>query len=111
MPFFVNPTAAVKSGCTAEDIKLLFRLIPQAYAHSASYVRPMVGIRHAWVVEHKSPLGSCSDFELLDALRPTKKHAPEQPSTSWSDYDVPPELPEALQSKVAAFEDLINDVV
>ena len=91
MPFFVNPTAAVKSGCTAEDIKLLFRLIPQAYAHSASYVRPMVGIRHAWVVEHKSPLGSCSDFDLLDALRPRKRKEldPEQPSSSWGDYEVP----------------------
>ena len=112
MPFFVNPTAAVKSGCTAEDIKLLFRVIPQAYAHSASYVRPMVGIRHAWVVEHKSPLGSCSDFELLDALRPRKRKEldPEQPSSSWGDYEVPFELPEKLRAKVADFKDLINGV-
>ena len=108
MPFFVNPTAAVKSGCTAEDIKLLFRLIPQAYSHSASYVRPMVGIRHAWVVEHNSPLGSCSDFDLLDALRPKKKEDPEQPSTSWGDYEVPVKLPQTLRSKVADFKDLIN---
>jgi CRISPR-associated protein Csd2 len=108
MPFFVNPTAAVKSGCTAEDIKLLFRLIPQAYSHSASYVRPMVGIRHAWVVEHKSPLGSCSDFDLLDALRPRKKNDPDQPSTSWSDYEVPLELPKSMRSKVADFKDLMN---
>ncbi len=112
MPFFVNPTAAVKSGCTAEDIKLLFRVIPQAYAHSASYVRPMVGIRHAWVVEHKSPLGSCSDFELLDALRPRKRKEldPEQPSSSWGDYEVPVELPETMRSKVADFKDLIDGV-
>jgi len=108
MPFFVNPTAAVKSGCTAEDIKLLFRLIPQAYTHSASYVRPMVGIRHAWVVEHNSPLGSCSDFDLLDALRPSKKTDPEQPSCSWGDYEVPVKLPEKLRAKVADFKDLIN---
>jgi CRISPR-associated protein Csd2 len=112
MPFFVNPTAAVKSGCTAEDIKLLFRVIPQAYAHSASYVRPMVGIRHAWVVEHKSPLGSCSDFELLDALRPRKRKEldPEQPSTSWGDYEVPVQLSETMRSKVADFKDLIDGV-
>jgi len=110
MPFFVNPTAAVKSGCTAEDIKLLFRLIPQAYSHSASYVRPMVGIRHAWVVEHNSPLGSCSDFDLLDALRPSKKIDSEQPSSSWGDYEVPVQLPEKLRAKVADFKDLINGV-
>jgi Cas7 group CRISPR-associated protein Csh2 len=108
MPFFVNPTAAVKSGCTAEDIKLLFRLIPQAYAHSASYVRPLVGVRHAWVVEHKSPLGSCSDFDILDALRPKKKNDPEQPSSSWADYEVPLELPKTMRAKVADFKDLIN---
>ena len=110
MPFFVNPTAAVKSGCTPEDIKLLFRLIPQAYSHSASYVRPMVGIRHAWVVEHKSPLGSCSDFELLDALRPTRKNNPDQPSTCWGDYEVPVQLPKSMRDKVADFKDLINGV-
>ena len=110
MPFFVNPTAAVKSGCSRMDIDLLYRLIPQAYAHSASYVRPFVGIRHAWVVEHKSPLGSFSDFDLLDALRPKKKtdRDPDQPSTSWDDYDKPTELPEELRNKVASFKDLTH---
>lgn len=110
LPFFVNPTAAVKSGCTALDIELLYRLIPQAYAHSASYVRTMVGIRRAWVVEHKSPLGSCSDFDLLDALRPSKKQDPEQPSITWADYDVPEKLSEVLRSKVADVKDLIHGV-
>ncbi len=87
-------------GCTAEDIKLLFRLIPQAYAHSASYVRPLVGIRHAWIVEHKSPLGSCSDFDLLDALRPTKKKDPEQPSTSSRVITMSPvQLPKSTRGK------------
>lgn len=109
MPFFVNPTAAVKSGCTGADIELLYRLIPQAYAHTASYVRPSVGIRRAWVVEHKSPLGSCSDFDLLDALRPKKKADPEQPSTSWSDYEVPDKLPASLQGKIASLKDLVHD--
>ena len=108
MPFFVNPTAAVKSGCTQTDIDLLYRLIPQAYAHSASYVRPSVGIRHAWVIEHSSPLGSCSDFDLLDALRPRKLLEPDQPSTSWADYEVPPGLPDALREKVASIKDLVH---
>jgi CRISPR-associated protein Csd2 len=109
MPFFVNPTAAVKTGCTRKDIELLYRLIPQAYAHTASYVRPLVGIRHAWVVEHKSPLGSCSDFELLDALRPRKKGDPVHPSTSWDDYEVRDHLPAPLKSKVTSLRDLVNE--
>ncbi len=110
MPFFVNPSAAVKSGCTKCDVDLLYRLIPQAYVHTASYVRPSVGIRHAWVVEHKSPLGSCSDFDLLDALRPRIKDGldPTKPSTSWADYDVPRYLPPALRERVASFRDLVD---
>jgi Cas7 group CRISPR-associated protein Csh2 len=65
MPFFINPSAAPKTGCSKEDIDLLLRIIPYAYAHTASYIRPLVGIRHAWYIEHKSPLGSCPDFDLL----------------------------------------------
>lgn len=72
MPFFVNPSAAHKSGCTAKDIELLLALIPHAYAHSRSYVRPNVEILRAWHIEHKSALGSCSDFKLIDALTPTR---------------------------------------
>ena len=40
MPYFVNPTAARKSGCTDIDIELMKRLIPHAYTHTASYLRP-----------------------------------------------------------------------
>ncbi len=85
MPFLINPTAAIKSGCTRQDIELLCRLIPYAYAHNISRIRPLVEVRHAWFFQHKSPLGSCSDFAILDALTP-KKADPAVPSTSWSDY-------------------------
>lgn len=108
MPFFVNPTAATKSGCTKQDIKLLLKLIPYAYSHTASYVRPFVGIRHAWYMEHKSALGSCSDFALIAALTPKKKAEPEKPSKSWDEYDVPQVLPGDLSSKVASVCDLMG---
>lgn len=108
MPFYVNPTAATKSGCTAEDIELLLRLIPIAYQHTASAARPSVGIRHAWYVEHKSVLGSCPDFAILDALSPTKRTDADQPSTSWSDYDIPTDLGE-LQGRVRSIRDLMVD--
>jgi CRISPR/Cas system type I-B associated protein Csh2 (Cas7 group RAMP superfamily) len=105
MPFFVNPTAASKSGCTPEDIDLLLRLIPLAYPHSRSYVRPSVEVRHAWYVEHRSPLGSCSDFALLKALAPTKNNDPDRPSTCWEEYTVPTTLG-GLESKVGRLRDL-----
>ena len=91
MPYFVNPTAARKSGCTEIDIELMKRLIPYAYTHTASYVRPMVTIRHAWHIEHKSALGSCSDFSLIEALTPKRINDADQgiPSKSWRDYVAP----------------------
>jgi CRISPR-associated protein Csd2 len=109
IPFFVNPTAATKSGCTQKDIDLLLKIIPYAYSHTASYVRPSVGIRHAWYIEHKSVLGSCSDFDLLDALTPEKKDEPEKPSFSWGEYDVPVALPQELQYKVEPLRDLVAE--
>lgn len=85
MPFLINPTAALKSGCTPKDIELLLRLIPYAYAHNPSRVRPFVEVRHAWYFQHRNHLGSASDFEVIDALTPAKAD-PSEPSVSWADY-------------------------
>ena len=108
MPFFVNPTAAHKSGCTRQDIDLLLKVIPFAYPHTRSHARPMVDIRHAWYIEHKNKLGSCSDLALISALAPTKKGDREKPSNCWDDYDVPAGLPEDLKSKVETPRDLME---
>jgi CRISPR-associated protein Csd2 len=110
MPFFVNPSAACKSGCTARDVELMLRLLPFAYPHSRSYVRPFVEIRHAWYIEHKNSLGSCSDFALLKALTPVKQNDPDRPSTCWEDYTVPPKLPDDLAKKAAPLRDLVAEV-
>jgi CRISPR/Cas system type I-B associated protein Csh2 (Cas7 group RAMP superfamily) len=108
MPFFVNPTAASKSGCERRDLVLMLRLIPYAYTHSASFVRPDVRMRHAWYVEHKSRLGSCPDHLLLEALTPRKKDDSNAPSQSWADYDVPSGLPQDLFARVSSCTDLAN---
>lgn len=111
MPFFVNPSAARKSGCTKRDIELLLRVIPFAYAHTRSHARPMVDLRHAWYIEHKNALGSCSDFALISALTPTRKGDPNLPSNSWEDYEHPTMESEAFQKltgKVASFRDLMD---
>ena len=109
MPFFINPSMAHKSGCTKQDIDLLLKVIPYAYSHTRSHGRPMVELRHAWYIEHKSPLGSCSDFALLDALTPGKTEKRDEPSTSWKDYEpIPTVLPDTLSSKVEPLKDLIN---
>jgi len=110
IPFFVNPTAATKSGCTKQDVDLLLKMIPFVYSHTASYVRPAVGIRHAWYIEHKSALGSCSDFDIIDALTPRQKENPKNPSVAWDDYEVPVELPERIEMKVEKLRDLMDEM-
>lgn len=112
MPFFVNPTAASKTQCTQDDLKVLLKIIPFAYPHTASYIRSCVEIRHAWYMEHKSALGSCSDFTLIDALTPMRKKDQDssKPSSSWDDdYDVPKQLPKELREKLSDFRDLMNE--
>jgi Cas7 group CRISPR-associated protein Csh2 len=107
MPFFVNPMMAAKSGCLEEDIALMKFLIPHAYHSTASAVRPFVEVRHAWYAEHTSPLGSCPDSLILDALKPKKVVGGEDtPSTAIDEYDIPTQLPEEVRRRLAGFEDL-----
>lgn len=109
MPFFVNPSNAHKSGCTAIDIEVMKALIPYAYAHTSSAIRPCVFIRHAWYMEHKNALGSCPDYLLLEALAPKRRGAdPMKPSTSWVDYDAPNALPKELDARLSSCVDLMS---
>lgn len=102
MPFLINPTAALKSGCTPKDIELLLRLIPYAYAHNSSRVRPFVEVRHAWYFQHRNNLGSASDFQIIDALTPIKPH-PGEPSVSWAEYEY--DGGQRLETAKAQFKD------
>jgi CRISPR-associated protein Csd2 len=89
---------------------LLKSLIPYAYDHTRSAIRPDVRIRHAWYMEHQNALGSCADWKLIDALTPKRKGGePMLPSVSWNDYDVPIELPADLKDKVS-FIDLMDGI-
>jgi CRISPR-associated protein Csd2 len=108
MPFFVNPLVARKSGCSADDINIMKFLIPFAYSATASVARPNVQVLHAWFAEHKSPLGSCPDYLMIDAMTPSKKADPDQPSRSRADYHFPHEkdLPPEVRSRLQSFEDL-----
>lgn len=108
MPVFVNPMLARKNGCGPLDVELLKFVIPHAYRSTASAVRPFVEIRHAWYAEHRSPLGSCPDSLVVDALTPNKRAGldPDAPSTSISEYDIPTELPEDILTRLESVEDL-----
>lgn len=89
MPFYVNPTFARNTGCDETDIELLKFLIPYAYQHTASAIRTSVNLVHAWYAEHKSSLGSCPDYKIIDALTPKKKLNSQEPSKSLDEYEIP----------------------
>lgn len=108
MPFFVNPSAAPKSGCTRTDLDLMLQLLPYAYTHTASFVRPDVRIRHAWYIEHKTRLGSCPDSMLIDALTPVKKVDKGAASQEWGDYEGGAGLPDDLSSRISSCTDLAD---
>lgn len=107
MPFFVNPNQAEKSGCTADDIELLKLLIPHAYDRIGTAIRPDVRIRHAWYIEHQEHSGKLPGASLLEALTPVKLGNPDEPSTSWTDYQDKTGLPEDLLARVESCTDLI----
>lgn len=108
MPFFFNPCLAEKTGCGLNDLKLLQFMIPYAYPLNPSVARTHVEIRHAWYAEHKSPLGSCPDSLIIDALMPKKTMGSQnEPSISIEDYKPLTEtLPEPIRSRLGNFEDL-----
>jgi len=108
MPFFVNPCMAWKTGCGLNDLKLMQFLIPYAYRLNPSVGRPHVEVLHAWYAEHKTPLGSCPDSLILDALTPKKaKGGADEPSKSIDEYGkIPNCLPQEVQDRLANLEDL-----
>jgi hypothetical protein len=112
LPYFVNSSAAGATDCKKVDIELLLKVIPYVYTQTASYIRNQVEILHAWHIEHKSRLGSCSDFDLIAALTPKKKVDPEKPSLSRADYTNPTEkdVPEELRKKVLPIRDLMKEI-
>ncbi len=72
-------------------------------------LRPMVTIRHAWHIEHKSALGSCPDFVLIEALTPKRINEADKevPSKNWQEYTIPPSLPPELMGRIASVTDLV----
>ncbi|MGA2401853.1 MAG: type I CRISPR-associated protein Cas7 [Syntrophobacteraceae bacterium] len=100
IPFFVNPTQASHTGCTKQDVDVALELIPYVYSHNRSLVRTQVEVLHAWYMEHGNQKGSCSDFDLIDALTPRKKGNNEKPSLTRAEYEIPTSLPEKLQDRI-----------
>ena len=86
VPYFVNPNAAHKTGCTKLDVDLMLHLLKHTFASTRSVVRSMVEVVHAHTLTHNSRAGSVSDFAFLDALTPKKVSNVDQPSESLADY-------------------------
>lgn len=109
IPFFINPQVAKNTGATEKDLDLFKFITPYVYSHTASMIRSQINILHAWCAEHKNPLGSCPDYQLIDELKPVCKKDVDKP-LARSDYDIPNlnTMNEGLKSRFACIEDL-ND--
>ncbi len=88
IPIYVNPSIALKTGATAEDLELLKFMMPYVYQHTASAIRPQISILHAWFAEHKNTLGSCPEHLFINRLTPQVKEGVNRP-TSAEDYNIP----------------------
>lgn len=88
IPIYVNPSIALKTGATKEDLDLFKFILPYVYQHTASAIRPQISILHAWFAEHKNTLGSCPEHLFVNALTPKVKKGVSKPTTV-ADYDVP----------------------
>ena len=104
IPLFFNPSDASKTACTKRDVDVLLAVMPYVYSHTASSARSIHLIR-AWYADHKNALGSCREYEIIDALAPKKISNPDKPSTSLSDYDIPKQLNKDLLEKLTSIKD------
>ena len=106
IPFYVNPTIAQKTGADTKDLELFKFLAPLIYQHTSSAIRPQINTLHVWFAEHKSPLGSCPDYKLIDELIPKVKADIGQPATRM-DYDIP-ELNDVPKAIIERFEKIVD---
>jgi len=109
VPFFVDPSRAKETNCRAEDVELALNLLPYIYSSSQSLLRSQVYIHRAWYVEHLTPMGSCPDHLILDALKPSWKGQAGQAPT-LDDYEIPSDLPEPIKVRVKSVEDLMGRI-
>ena len=108
IPVYVNPSIALKTGATADDLELLKFMTPYVYQHTASAIRPQISILHAWFAEHKNTLGSCPEHLFVNALTPKLKEGVSIPA-SVNDYYIPEQ--DDLGDLLARFnkvEDLVD---
>lgn len=112
IPFFVNPSMAARNGTTPKDIELLKFLMPFAYRCTASASRAQVDVLQVWYAEHKSPLGSCSDGLIVDALTPACHLPEDRPSTKLADYELRSEKDlGSLSGRLESVTDLCAEAV
>lgn len=90
------------------DLEVFFRVLPFVYDLNRSSARPHVALRHVWAAVHKSSLGSFSETDFWDAMRPRVKDGVEMPA-SIDDYIIPQDIPGRFAEKAFVAKDLMSD--
>jgi Cas7 group CRISPR-associated protein Csh2 len=107
IPYFINPSMALRNGTTQKDIDLFEFLAPVAYSQTASAVRSDVRCLHIWRGIHKSPLGSCPDHLFLEAFTPKLKSEKTEGETR-EDYAIPTR--ESVPAELLSRFDKVDDI-
>ncbi|MBI3563191.1 MAG: type I CRISPR-associated protein Cas7 [Gammaproteobacteria bacterium] len=114
IPIYANPSIAMKTGATSEDLELFKFILPYVYQHTASAIRPQISILHAWFAEHKNTLGSCPEHLFINALTPKVKEDVRKQKLkpkSAADYDIPTKKDLGdLLSRFSKVEDLMDNI-
>lgn len=84
---FVNPFLADQTGFSADDLKLLWEALINAFQFDQSAARPAgsMAARKLMVFKHEKPLGSAASHTLFDRVKVTRLKSP---ARDFSDYDV-----------------------
>ena len=86
----------------------MLKVLPHIFSHTSSLARTQVYLRNIYVLTHASPLGSVSDFRLLEALRPKRKGDPILPSNGLVALNEEYEIPE-LAMAMKPFRDKLKE--
>jgi CRISPR-associated protein Csd2 len=80
------PRYIVENHVSDDDMRFFFEAIVKCWEHSHSGFRGRNNLRGFWVVKHKTPLGSCPDHMIEEALKISC--ADPESASCFDDYNV-----------------------
>lgn len=84
---FFSPALAAKSGCSDEDLAVLWEALLNMFELDHSAARGRMATRKLIVFEHDSMYGNAPSYELFDLVK-VSKNCNDRPPRAFSDYTI-----------------------